>query len=139
MSRVKSKDTTPEMAVRRLLHSMGYRYRLHGGKLPGKPDLVFAGRKKVVFIHGCFWHGHNCKRGARVPSTRQEYWLAKVSRNQERDSRNVSSLEQAGWDVLTVWECELKDRVALAGKLTQFLGGPPSFGLPQPAGRGRSS
>lgn len=139
MSRVKSKDTAPEMIVRRLLHAMGYRYRLHGGKLPGKPDLVFAGRKKVVFIHGCFWHGHDCKRGARIPSTRQDYWLSKVSRNKERDARNVSSLEQAGWRVLTVWECELKDRVALAEKLTQFLGGPSSFGLPQPASSGRSS
>ncbi|MBY5475734.1 DNA mismatch endonuclease Vsr [Rhizobium leguminosarum] len=139
MSQVKSKDTSPEMFVRRLLHSMGYRYRLHGKALPGKPDLVFAGRKKVIFVHGCFWHGHDCKRGARVPSTRQDYWLAKVGRNKERDFRNVSSLEQAGWDVLTVWECELKDRVVLADRLTQFLGGPPSFGLPQPASSGRSS
>lgn len=139
MSQVKSKDTSPEMFVRRLLYSMGYRYRLHGKALPGKPDLVFAGRKKVIFVHGCFWHGHDCKRGARVPSTRQDYWLAKVGRNKERDFRNVSSLEQAGWDVLTVWECELKDRDVLADRLTQFLGGPPSFGLPQPASSGRSS
>ncbi|MEY9562246.1 very short patch repair endonuclease [Sinorhizobium fredii] len=139
MSQVKSKDTSPEMTVRRLLHSMGYRYRLHGKNLPGKPDLVFAGRKKVIFIHGCFWHGHDCKRGARIPSTRQDYWLAKVGRNKERDARNVSSLEQAGWSVLTVWECELKDRVALAACLTQFLGGPQSFGLPPPVSFGRSS
>lgn len=139
MSRVKSKDTSPEMIVRRLLHSMGYRYRLHGKKLPGKPDLVFAGRKKAIFVHGCFWHGHDCKRGARIPSTRQDYWLAKVSRNRDRDARNVSSLEQAGWSVLVVWECELKDRVALAESLTQFLGGPSSFGLPPPTSSGRSS
>jgi len=138
MSRVKSKDTAPEMIVRRLLHAMGYRYRLHSKMMPGKPDLVFAGRKKVIFIHGCFWHGHDCKRGARIPSTRPDYWLAKVGRNKDRDARNVSSLEQAGWSVLTVWECELKDRVALVDKLTQFLGGPSSFGLPPPAGQGRS-
>lgn len=139
MSRVQSKDTAPEMTVRRLLHAMGYRYRLHGKALPGKPDIVFAGRKKAVFIHGCFWHGHDCKRGARIPSTRQEYWTAKVGRNRERDARNVESLEQAGWSVLTVWECELKGRVALAARLAEFLGGPSSFGLPPPVPSGRSS
>lgn len=139
MQQVKSANTGPEMIVRRLLHSMGYRYRLHGKNLPGKPDLVFAGRKKVVFIHGCFWHGHDCKRGARIPITRQDYWLAKVGRNRERDARTVSRLEQAGWDVMTVWECELKDREALASRLTQFLGGPSSFGLPPPAISRRSS
>lgn len=125
MSRVKSKDTALEMTVRRLLHSLGYRYRLHGAKLPGKPDLVFAVRKKVIFVHGCYWHGHDCKRGARTPSTRQEYWLPKLTRNKERDARNVSSLEQDGWGVLIVWECEIKDRVALADRLTAFLEGPP--------------
>lgn len=139
MSRVKSKDTTPEMVVRRLLHSMGYRYRLHGKKLPGKPDLVFAGRKKAIFVHGCFWHGHDCKRGARIPATRQEYWLAKVSRNRDRDARDMASLEQAGWSVLVLWECELKARVALATRLSEFLGGPSSFGLPPSASSGRSS
>ncbi|NTE80181.1 DNA mismatch endonuclease Vsr [Agrobacterium tumefaciens] len=139
MSRVRSKDTKPEMIVRRLLHAMGYRYRLHGKNLPGKPDLVFAGRKKVVFVHGCYWHGHDCRRGARVPARHQEYWIAKVARNKERDARNASSLEQAGWDVLTLWECELKDRDAMAAKLTKFLGGPSGFGLPPPASSGRSS
>ncbi len=124
MQQVKSVDTGPEMIVRRLLFSLGYRYRLHGKKLPGKPDLVFAGRRKVVFVHGCFWHGHDCKRGARIPATRAEYWTAKVIRNKDRDARNASSLEQAGWDVLTVWECELKDRVVLAERLTHFLGDP---------------
>ena len=139
MAQVKSKDTSPEMIVRRLLHSMGYRYRLHSKTLPGKPDLVFSGRRKVVFVHGCFWHGHDCKRGARIPATRREYWTAKVGRNRERDARNVTSLEQAGWNVMTVWECELKDRVALADRLHQFLGGQPSFGLPPPVTSGRSS
>ncbi|MBM7324153.1 DNA mismatch endonuclease Vsr [Agrobacterium sp. S2] len=126
MSRVKSKDTTPEMIVRRLAHNLGYRYRLHGANLPGKPDLVFACRRKVIFVHGCYWHGHDCRRGARTPSTRQEYWLPKLARNKERDARNVSSLEQDGWSVLIVWECEISDRVALADRLTAFLGEPPS-------------
>lgn len=122
MSRVKSKDTTPEMIVRRLLHALGYRYRLHATALPGKPDLVFAARRKVIFVHGCYWHGHDCKRGARTPSTRQDYWVPKLARNKERDALNVSSLEQLGWDVLVVWECEIKDRVALADRLHDFLG-----------------
>lgn len=122
MSRVKSTNTTPEMIVRRLLHGLGYRYRLHGAKLPGKPDVVFAGRRKVVFVHGCYWHGHDCKRGSRVPSTRQDYWVPKLVRNKERDARHVSSLEQLGWDVLVVWECEIKDRVALGERLQNFLG-----------------
>ncbi len=125
MSRVKSKDTAPEMVVRRLVHSLGYRYRLHGAALPGKPDLVFAGRRKVIFVHGCYWHGHDCKRGARIPATRQDYWLKKIGRNRERDAVNVSSLEQLGWDVLVVWECEMKDRVALTDQLKAFLGEPP--------------
>ncbi|WP_318030334.1 very short patch repair endonuclease [Rhizobium ruizarguesonis] len=103
MQQVKSTNTGPEMIVRRLLHGMGYLYRLHGAKLPGKPDLVFAGRRKVVLVHGCFWHGHGCRRGSRVPATRKDYWIAKISRNKERDARNVFSLEQAGWSV-TVWD-----------------------------------
>lgn len=134
MSRVKSTNTTPELVVRRLVHSLGYRYRLHGATLPGKPDLVFASRRKVIFVHGCYWHGHSCKRGARLPSTRRDYWLPKLARNQERDARNIASLEQLGWDVLVIWECELKDRIALAARLTYFLEGRPTvddtnFGL----------
>lgn len=146
MSRVRSKDTTPEMIVRRIVHALGYRYRLQGTTLPGRPDLVFASRRKVIFVHGCYWHGHDCKRGARLPSTRQEYWLPKLARNRERDARNIASLEQSGWSVLVVWECELKDRVALADRLTAFLGDLQmagrrlsSFGLPDAVGSGRSS
>lgn len=126
MSRVRSKDTAPEMVVRRLVHGLGYRYRLHGANLPGKPDLVFASRRKAIFVHGCYWHGHDCKRGQRLPSTRQDYWLPKLRRNRERDARNLSSLGQLGWDVLTVWECETKDREALAGRLVEFLGDRPT-------------
>ncbi|WP_082506591.1 DNA mismatch endonuclease Vsr [Rhizobium sp. Leaf383] len=121
MSRVRSKDTAPEMAVRRLVHGLGYRYRLHGAELPGKPDLVFGARRKVIFVHGCYWHGHDCKRGSRLPSTRQDYWLPKLARNKERDVRNVFSLEQGGWSVLVVWECEVKDKVELGDRLTAFL------------------
>ena len=138
-SRIELAELPEEQDAVRLLHSMGYRYRLHCQKLPGKPDLVFAGRRKVIFVHGCFWHSHDCKRGARVPSTRQDYWLAKVGRNKERDAEHLSSLEQAGWSVLTVWECELKDRVALSARFDEFLGGPSSSGLPPEALSGRTS
>lgn len=122
MSRVKSKDTVPEMIVRRLVHALGYRYRLHDKKLPGKPDLVFRSRRKLIFVHGCYWHGHDCKRGARMPSTNQEYWSAKIGRNKERDARNLASLEQSGWGVLVIWECEIKDSTLLAETINNFLG-----------------
>jgi len=123
MRAVKSKDTAPEMIVRRLVHGLGYRYRLHGKNLPGKPDLVFAGRRKVVFVHGCFWHGHDCKRGARPPKANADYWGPKITRNVERDNDHVTALQGAGWDVLTVWECETKaaDRDRLATRLRSFL------------------
>lgn len=121
MAAVKSANTKPEMLVRRLLHSLGYRYRLHQIRLPGKPDIVFPGRKKIIFIHGCFWHGHDCKRGSRKPSTRQDYWLPKIERNQQRDQTHTLALETAGWSVMILWECELKDRTALIQKLKTFL------------------
>lgn len=121
MSRVKSKDTTPEWAVRRLVFGMGYRYRLHDPKLPGKPDLVLAGRRKVIFVHGCFWHGHAGCRYARLPKTRVEFWADKVTRNRARDRRNRRELRAAGWDVLTVWQCELKQMDKLARRLHDFL------------------
>lgn len=121
MQSVKSKNTGPEMAVRRIVHGLGYRYRLHKKGLPGRPDLVFAGRKKIIFVHGCFWHAHDCRYG-RAPSSRQEYWLPKLKRNKERDRENRSALEALGWKVLTVWECEIKDTTALVKRLTEFLG-----------------
>lgn len=124
MRAVKSKDTAPEMIVRRLVHRLGYRYRLHRKGLPGKPDLVFAGRRKIIFVHGCFWHGHDCKRGARPPKENTDYWGPKIHKNVERDARNQVELCELGWDVLTVWECETKaaDRTALEQRLTEFLG-----------------
>lgn len=121
MRAVKSKDTKPEMIVRRLVHSLGYRYRLHRRELPGKPDLVFGARRKVVFIHGCFWHGHDCKRGSRRPKTNINYWSRKISRNRERDANAQESLRRDGWAVLVIWECELKDSNILQQRLVGFL------------------
>lgn len=108
MRAVKSGGTTPEMVVRRMVHGMGFRYRLHVEGLPGKPDLVFPRLRKVIFVHGCFWHGHSCARGGRVPKTRRDYWVAKVGRNRVRDAKSVRALRREGWGVMTVWECELR-------------------------------
>ncbi|MDA8257792.1 MAG: very short patch repair endonuclease [Betaproteobacteria bacterium] len=121
MSRIRGKDTTPELAVRSLAHRLGYRFRLHGQGLPGKPDLVFAGRRKVVFVHGCFWHGHRCKRD-KMPKSRVEYWVAKIAANRARDARNVKALRASGWRCAIVWECEAKDAVRLGKRLIRFLG-----------------
>lgn len=123
MRAVKSTDTVPEMIVRRLVYALGYRYRLHRKDLPGKPDLVFAGRRKVIMVNGCFWHGHDCARGGRQPKTNSEYWKAKIGRNVARDAANLAALEDAGWDVLTIWECETKasDRPTLEQRLREFL------------------
>ena len=121
MRAVKSHNTQPEMRVRRLLHRMGYRYRLHKASLAGKPDIVFPSRRCVIFVHGCFWHGHDCKRGHRIPKTNTEYWTRKIARNIERFSDQVRELEAAGWRVLTVWECKLRDEDDLAITLRGFL------------------
>ncbi|MEQ8406419.1 MAG: very short patch repair endonuclease [Oceanicaulis sp.] len=122
MARVKGKDTKPELKVRRLAHALGYRFRLHRKDLPGTPDLAFPGRRKVIFVHGCFWHGHACARGARKPKTRADYWAAKIARNRARDAAAQAALSELGWDALVLWECELKDVDALAGRLRRFLG-----------------
>jgi len=116
MSRIKGKDTKPELVVRRLLHRMGYRFRLHRKDLPGKPDVVLPKWRTVVFVHGCFWHGHDCPRGS-GPATNAEFWREKIRRNKERDERATAELEAAGWAVKTVWECELKNPEALLPKL----------------------
>lgn len=121
MSRVRGRDTGPELSVRRMLHAMGYRYRLHCPTLPGRPDLVFASRRAVVFVHGCFWHGHGCKRGARMPATRSDYWTAKIAGNVARDRRNLDALAAAGWRAAAVWECELRDAEAVRARLVAFL------------------
>lgn len=121
MRAVRSKNTKPELVVRRLAHSLGFRFRLHRKDLPGSPDLVFPGRRRVVFVHGCFWHGHDCKRGSRQPKENAEYWRAKISRNVARDERVLGELSALGWESLTVWECELRDHPALAIRLRAFL------------------
>jgi len=121
MRRVKGRDTTPERTVRRLLTKLGARYRLHRKDLPGKPDIVMPGRGLVIFVHGCFWHGHDCARGARVPKANRDYWTAKVARNRARDTAAREALTGAGWRVETVWECELKDEVATAQRLDVML------------------
>jgi len=121
MRAVRGKDTAPEWAVRRLLHRLGYRYRLHGD-LPGRPDIVFPIRRKVLFVHGCFWHGHDCPRGARVPKTNRKYWLQKVARNKARDLTQQEALAAAGWKIMVIWECEICDFSALVPRLKDFLG-----------------
>ncbi len=121
MRAVKSRDTSPERVVRKLLSENGYRYRLHSKKLAGTPDIVFPGRKKAIFIHGCFWHGHPCKRGARVPKTNRKYWIEKVARNKKRDAKQRKILKSAGWNVLVVWECKTKDLGRLRTTLCEFL------------------
>lgn len=124
MSRVRGKDTKPELVVRKLVHGLGYRYRLHKSGLPGRPDLVFVGRRKVIFIHGCFWHRHPdpaCKL-ARMPKSRLQFWEPKLAGNRARDLEVERRLSESGWGVLTVWECELGDREALTEKVKDFLG-----------------
>jgi DNA mismatch endonuclease (patch repair protein) len=124
MRRVKGRNTTPEMIVRRALTRLGARYRLHRKDLPGSPDVVLPGRRLALFVHGCFWHGHDCARGARVPKQNRDYWLGKVARNRARDAANRQALEGMGWRVETLWECELKDAEALEGRLQALLDAP---------------
>ena len=121
MRRVKGRDTGPEMIVRRALKALGVGYRLGGAGLPGRPDVVMKGRRAVIFVHGCFWHGHDCARGAREPKANAEYWRAKIGRNRERDRMSEQALAADGWGILTVWECELKDAEALTARLRSFL------------------
>lgn len=125
MRAIKDRDTKPELTVRRLLHRMGYRYRLHRKDLPGKPDIVFGSRRKVVFVHGCFWHGHSCKRGSRLPKTNAQYWKGKIARNVTRHSAQIDGLTADGWSSLTLWECELAEEDALTRRLSAFLNGTP--------------
>lgn len=121
MSRIRGKDTTPELIVRSLVHRLGYRFRLHVADLPGRPDLVFPSRRKVMFVHGCFWHAHpKCRRAFR-PATRASYWAEKLKANRARDRRNLHELEKLGWSALVVWECEVR-RSGLSGRLQRFLG-----------------
>lgn len=121
MSRVRSQNTKPELLVRSLAHRLGYRFRLCRRELPGAPDLVFPSRAKIIFVHGCFWHGHPCKRGARLPQANAAYWREKIARNKRRDQRHRRRLRQLGWSVLVLWECQLRDRQKLALRLSRFL------------------
>jgi DNA mismatch endonuclease (patch repair protein) len=123
MGRIRGRDTTPEIVVRRLVSSLGYRYRLHVGRLPGRPDLVFPGRRKVIFVHGCFWHRHPNSRCrlARLPKSRLDFWLPKLESNLERDRRNQAALRRDGWRMLVLWECELHRERNLARRVQRFL------------------
>jgi DNA mismatch endonuclease (patch repair protein) len=121
MAAVHSEDTGPEMAVRRILHGLGYRYRLHVRALPGRPDMVFPARRKIVFVHGCFWHRHGDCQYATSPKTRKVFWQSKFADNVERDRRAKRELKRMGWTVLTVWQCELKKRERLTRRLNDFL------------------
>jgi DNA mismatch endonuclease, patch repair protein len=121
MSRVKSKDSRPEMIVRRVVHAMGYRYRLHVKDLPGRPDLVFRPRKAIIFVHGCFWHRHaNCPL-TRTPKAREDFWLSKFAENRNRDRRVTQKLRRLGWRVLVIWECQVRDVLKLGKRVRSFL------------------
>jgi DNA mismatch endonuclease, patch repair protein len=123
MARVRGHDTGPEMTVRRLVHRMGFRYRLRTGTLPGKPDLVFPGRRKVIFVNGCFWHRHLAKgcKLARLPKSRLDFWLPKLEGNRARDRRVKTELRKLGWEALTIWECQLTDLASVSDRMRSFL------------------
>lgn len=123
MRAVKSKNTSPELVVRRILHSAGYRYQLHVRSLPGSPDIAFPGRRKAIFVHGCFWHGHECRAG-RLPESRRDYWVPKIARNARRDEQQIAALREQGWEVMVVWECETRPsgRATLNLRLFSFVG-----------------
>ena len=136
MAQVKGRDTQPELKVRRLLWALGARYRLHRRDLPGSPDIVLPGRRLAVFVHGCFWHGHDCARGARVPKTNRDYWTAKVARNRARDAVSLARLAELGWRTEVIWECELKDQPTLEARLAQRLAATAPAAKPEPTGGG---
>jgi len=121
MQSVKTKNTGPETAVRKSLFALGYRFRLHRKDLPGSPDIVFPSHKKVIFVHGCYWHGHDCSKG-RAPKSRNDYWVPKIETNKARDLRNLNRLEELGWGTHVVWQCELRDMDAVLTRLGNFLG-----------------
>jgi DNA mismatch endonuclease (patch repair protein) len=132
MSKIRSKNTAPELHVRRLLHKLGYRYRLHQKDLPGSPDIVFKGRRKAIFIHGCFWHQHQGCKISHIPKSNRQFWQDKLERNRKRDSSNLQALHEIGWEVLIIWECEVSYPDALSKTLSSFLGFPS---LRQKSGR----
>ena len=121
MRRVRASGTKPEFFVRQLVHGLGYRFRLHSDHLPGKPDLVFPRHRKVIFVHGCFWHGHKHCSKATIPVTNSEFWERKLTRNMERDQENMEALCKSGWDAVVIWECETKDRDRLSTQIRHFF------------------
>ena len=121
MSKIKDKNTKPEVLVRSVLHRMGYRFRLHGKDLPGKPDIILPKYKKVIFVHGCFWHGHEGCDKSKRPSANREFWDKKLDKNINRDQKNIAELNKYGWETLIIWTCETKDIQTLKQKLTTFL------------------
>ncbi len=121
MSQIRGRDTTPERKVRSIAHRLGYRFRLHRKDLPGKPDLVFPSKKKTIFVHGCFWHGHDCSRGRRIPKTNTKYWQDKIAYNVKRDKEIQAALKDLGWEVLIIWECELKDPCKVMLDIDKYL------------------
>lgn len=122
MRRVKARDTKPELLVRRMLRGMGHKgYRLDRKDLPDRPDIAYLGRKQAIFVHGCFWHRHGCKRGARIPKTNTDYWLAKIGRNKARDASAAKALAAIGWGSIAIWECELKEQATISARLVDFL------------------
>lgn len=125
MRAVKSRDTTPEIAVRRVAHAQGLRFRLNRSDLPGKPDLVFPSRRAAIFVHGCFWHGHDCVRGSRMPATNRDYWRAKIGRNMARDRASLAALKKLGWRAVVIWECETRDAERLKRLILRKLHAAP--------------
>lgn len=121
MRRIRSRHTGPEIAIRRLVHSLGFRFRLHSSQLPGKPDLVFASRKKVIYVHGCFWHMHSTCREGRVPSSRTEYWKPKLERTVQRDAGHLKEIKRMGWRALVIWECNLRKLDRVERRIRRFL------------------
>jgi DNA mismatch endonuclease (patch repair protein) len=121
MSRIKSQDTGPEIKIRSLVHRLGYRFRLHRKDLPGKPDLVFPARRKIIFVHGCFWHGHSCRKGQHMPETSTDYWRGKIEKTITRDRETVKALHAAGWQTLIIWECEIKNDLVMIASINNFL------------------
>jgi len=121
MSNIGNKDTKPELRIRSLLHQMGYRFRLHRKDLPGKPDIVLPKYKTVIFIHGCYWHRHTCKKGRSTPTSNREFWEEKFSKNIERDKRNLVELKNIGWNIITIWQCELKNMEKIQSRLKSHL------------------
>lgn len=124
MRKIRSKDTKPEMRIRKLLFGLGYRFRLHRKDLPGKPDIVFTGRKRVIFVHGCFWHQHQDCREGRLPGSRQEYWIPKLKNNISRDQKHTVELQKLGWKVLVIWECQVTNIDRTEDMMLKFLGSP---------------